>query len=156
MSGIGSRIYRSYFANRAARWLFDSLGITHAFFGSPYFRLPDPAALSAFGAALVPLPAPRVLSDTPVLIEVWRQVDGRSEVDAGTQSGAGSEAGTGSKAGARLQVHLVNYGDAPCEPLVEFPAPVQATALSPDRDGEQHLHGQRLAVPLDIYTVLLV
>ncbi len=127
-TGLADRLYRAYFQYRWARRLGDRLGMVHFFVQSPYFHLPGEAARAALLDALGPRPYPRVISDAPMLIELWRRA-------------------------GRLQLHLVNYAPETQDIKVEFAQPVTGEALSPGSGSVQFI-GVELERRVDVYAVL--
>jgi hypothetical protein len=124
-------LVRSYFANRTTRRVLDRLGIMRLFVDSPFFSLPGAEARASLLAA-IPLDGQlRVISDAPVLVEIWEHK-------------------------GQQQIHLVNYANQPQSVRLSFPAPVSAKLLSPDMLFDSHVEGQDIELQLDIYTIMLV
>lgn len=128
VSGVVEWLFRAYFQWRWARSLGDNLGLAHLFLQSPYFRLPPKPAQKVLLAALGERPYPRVESEVPVLVELWKQ-------------------------GETWQLHLVNYAQQPQPVVVSFVQPVSGRVLSPDGEGGQ-FHGTHFGWTLDVYAVI--
>jgi hypothetical protein len=123
-------LYRAYFRHRWARDLGDRLGLAHFFLQSPYFQLPPEGAQRAVLDALGERPTPHVISEAPVLVEVWRR-------------------------GEERQIHLVNYAPEPQRVRVTFGEPMVGEVLSPDGPGIE-FEGASLELTLDVYAVVVV
>jgi hypothetical protein len=122
--------YRAYFRRRWARALIDGTGLTEQhFMRSSLFDLPSQEAEASLLQALGPRAYPRIEAEAPLLVEQWQR-DGRQ------------------------QLHLVNYADAPQQVALAFERPVRGRLLSPD-SATQEVHGERLELTLDLYTVLV-
>jgi hypothetical protein len=134
-SGVHA-LLTAYFSSRFARRIFDRLGMSALVLKSPVFDLPSADRRAALLAALPAHLIPRLVQEDadlqfPILVETWRR-DGK------------------------LQVHLVNYSDQPQIAELSFPAPVNASIISPDRTGVIRRSGQVLEIPIDIYSILII
>lgn len=125
-----TELYRAYFDRKLVRALFDGTGLTHVFWQTTHFRLPSANAQHALVNRLGDLPTPYVVADKSVLIEVWRQANGK------------------------LQVHLMNYASEPTQVQVQFEDEVRVRILSPD-SAEVPSAGNRIELMLDVYAVLV-
>jgi hypothetical protein len=130
VSWAGTELFRSYFYSRTARRLLDRLGLAHFFLQSPYFRLPAGPARQALRAALGELPWPRLASQAPVLMEVWKQ-------------------------GQEIQIHLANYASHAQPVQLRFEQPVHGRMLSLGGH-ETAFEGEIITLSLDIYTVVIL
>jgi len=123
--------FKAYSDLRLARHLLDRLGMPKVVTQSPLYSVPGESARNTLLGALPKPIFPRVRSEKPVLIEIWR-------------------------AGDRQQVHLVNYDSAPQAVQVDFGSPVAAQTLSPDGAEGSEYRGDRLELLLDVYQILLL
>ena len=122
------RLFQAYFRRRWMRGLVDGLGLVHAFWGTPHFRLPSASARQTLLATLSERVYPRVDSGSPVLAEVWQR-------------------------GETLQLHLANYADSVQTVAVAFGRPVigEATCFP---GGSTPFRGSAVELELDLYAVL--
>ncbi len=134
MRAVASRairwIYDAYFRHRWMRRLADAWKVLpHRFLRSAYFRLPPPSAQQSVLNALDGLIDPRITSEAPVLVELWRK-------------------------GEEQQLHLVNYASHPQQVTVSFERPIRGQVISPDDGRDEPVDGQSLVIPLDVYTIV--
>jgi hypothetical protein len=136
IGGAVGWLFQAYMRWRGVRRLGDGLGLPQLIIQSPHFVVPSPAAQQALLAAVGEIPYPRVESEIPVLIEVWRR-------------------------GEQWQLHLVNYGPEPQAVTVDFGQAVSGRLLSPERPARtdkaaagSQFDGTELILTLDVYVVL--
>jgi hypothetical protein len=127
-AALTDTLTRAYFGSRPARRLMDRLGVFRTFSQSPQFTLPPEAARRALLDAVGPV-FPRVLAESPVLIDVWRR-------------------------GGETQAHLVSYAGQPQTVHVGLGRAVSGVILTPGAADEQPFGGREVALALDIYAVL--
>ena len=95
------------------------------------YYLPQAEAREALLNALPPNLYPRLESELPALIEVWRDGD-------------------------TLQVHLTNYAHEPQRVRVLLETPLSGRCFSPDGEEEVRCEGAEIRVSLDIYKILIL
>jgi hypothetical protein len=122
---------KAYGSLKPARLAMDSLGLPKLITQTPLYYVPAAEARRALVDALPPNLYPRLESESPALIEVWRDGD-------------------------TLQVHLANYAREPQTVRVRLGAPLSGRAVTPDGEDESRCEGAEIAVALDIYTILLL
>jgi hypothetical protein len=121
-------LFQAYFRLRWMRKLVDGTGLVHAFWGSPYFVLPDAGAKASLLEVLDHRIVPRVESREPVLAEIWQRAEAR-------------------------QLHLVNYAHSEQRVTVHFGAPVSGQVVSFQGDTES-FGGSTLVLNLDLYAII--
>ena len=122
---------KAYGGLKPVRWAMDSLGMAKLVTQTPLYYLPQVEAREALLNALPPNLYPRLESELPTLIEVWRDGD-------------------------TLQVHLTNYAHEPQTVRVLLETPLSFRCISPDGEEEVRCEGAEIAVSLDIYNILLL
>lgn len=131
MGVLANGLYNTYFESRVVRKLLDRYGVVPRLMRSPHFRLPSAQALASFRQALGPVPAPQVTCAGPVLIEAWREADGK------------------------LQLHLVNYGSRAVDALLRLPWAARVHAISPDPVEFGVSTGEAMPVHVDVYSIVV-
>jgi hypothetical protein len=129
LTKVITHLYRAYFEKQWARWVGDHTGMVKKFLQSPHFRMPPQSARQAILDAIGKPPYPYSTSESPVLLEHWKQ-------------------------GRQQQLHLVNYAPASQQVTVHFQQPVKGRILSPDR-APYEFDGININVNLEVYSVLL-
>ena len=124
-------LMNAYMGSRPARRAMDSVGMAKLITQTPLFYLPPEKKRQTLLEVLPDDISPRVKAQEPVLIDVWRKAD-------------------------EIQVHLLNYAAEPQTVSVCFVKYVNAQVISPDDERDKTLTGERLEVPLDVYTVLRI
>ena len=128
---VGRTGLHAYSQSKLIRRVLDGLSLPKATTQSPLYHIPPQRARSALLDALPPNLYPRLRSQAPCLIEVWRDQD-------------------------RLQIHLVNYATAPQKVLVRLESPATGHVLSPDEEEDNTVRGAQIDIPLDVYGILLI
>jgi hypothetical protein len=122
----------AYFSSKGARRAIEGIGLHRLITQTALFYLPEAKAQTSLLKALGPKDLlPQAQAEQPVLIETWRQ-------------------------GKELQIHLLNYAEAPQTAQVAFDSPVNGTQISPDFEGQRTVNGRVVNIDLDIYSVLLL
>jgi hypothetical protein len=118
----------AYFSSKPVRVIFDGLGLPKIITQSTVFNLPPQSAQEALLSALPVALYPRVKSNDPLLVELWK----RGEIS---------------------QLHLVNYTDRSQSLEIEFGRRVSGNCLSPD-GACSGFSGSEITIDLDIYNIL--
>jgi len=129
VSFVVEELFRAYFHSRSARRLLDGLGLAHFYMQSPLYRLPPTEARQALLAAVGGPVGPRLLAQSPVLIEHW-----------------------GSR--GRSQIHLVNYAAQPQTVTVKFGRPLNGRVLGLEGQ-DARFAAESLTLSLDTYAIIL-
>lgn len=124
-------LLRAYHGNLLARRLMDGLGLPKLITQTPLFNIPDHAVRMSLISKIQEDVFPKVMSPEPVLIDVWKRGD-------------------------EMQVHLVNYNEAPQSIQVIFNRQINGYAKSPDLEDDVPFQGRIIDLIIDIYTVLIL
>jgi hypothetical protein len=99
------------------------------YIASPLFNLPEKEKCKTLLDALPELPHPRVKSDSPVLVEMWKR-------------------------GEECQLHLVNYATETVKISADFGDYIRGKIISPNKD-EMEFQESLLEIELDLYNILI-
>lgn len=123
--------FKVYSDNKLARSALDRAGLPKIITQTLLYHIPAQDARETLIDALPSNIYPRLRSQQPALIEVWR--------DKKT-----------------LQVHLVNYSADPQSVQVQFESPIAGFVVSPHAEDNKHCQGTQIDIALDVYKILLV
>ena len=130
MAAVLEPLWHGYFSSKLIRRFIDNLKLFRLFTGTKLFNIP-PIELQNRLLERVLSNLPRISSDQPVLVEMWRK-------------------------GESLQLHLVNYADNPQLVQVSFDHPVKGEIISPDSDQLVNVSGADIMLELNVYSILII
>jgi hypothetical protein len=131
VEGVGLSLLNAYHAHKFTRQVMDKMNMAKWVLATPYFDLPDKLKIDRLQDALSIEFFPRVESQAPVLIEIWKK-------------------------DTQTQVHLMNYNREPQEIRLAFETPIRGKLISPDQPDSVINAGTEISFILDIYSVLIL
>ena len=132
-SNIVEGIIRIYHSKPFFRKMMDRFGMAKLITQTPLFFMPKDHQQKELINALPPALFPKIESQKPVLIDVWRQKD------------------------SLTQIHLVNYADKPQSISVYFGKKVNGEIIFPGSNEKELIRNSDIAsLTIDIYAIILL
>ena len=130
LASISEQLIRGYHGNKVMRRFMDWLGMAKLITHTPFFKVPDVSFQQELLGKLNLESFFRVISQHPVLIDVWK-----TEQD-------------------KFHIHLVNYSSQKQPILLKSPLPQKYTLLSPDEIPQDLQARTDVQMEIDLYNIL--